>query len=277
MNGLTILSHSFRQVAGNLGMAIKVSGWLVAIYVVAYGLLLWQSPDWLSAALMQDQQGLANATDLTGSSAGLVTLLGFAAIVFMLWAVSLVAIVWHRYILLEEVPQGVIPYRAEFRVGRYFWYGVGISLLAALVVVVVSGILGLFVGSFFASSILGLAEEQSTGGVGVALSMGLVIGTIVAVLYLRMALILPAVALDQKLTMGQAWSATSGHTGAIIVLALALAFINAVVPLVINMAFGELVWINIALGGLFQWFYFMLSISILSTLYGHIIQKREVY
>jgi hypothetical protein len=27
----------------------------------------------------------------------------------------------------------------------------------------------------------------------------------------------------------------------------------------------------------FQWFYFMLNISILSTLYGHIVQKREVY
>jgi len=27
----------------------------------------------------------------------------------------------------------------------------------------------------------------------------------------------------------------------------------------------------------FQWFYFMLNISVLSTLYGHIIEKREVY
>jgi len=102
-------------------------------------------------------------------------------------------------------------------------------------------------------------------------------GTIVAVLYLRMALVLPAVALNDRLTIGQAWQETSGQTGPIIVLALALASINMVVPMVISFAFGDLVWINFALMGLYQWFYFMLGISILSTLYGHIVQKREVY
>lgn len=273
MNGLTILAHSFRQVTGNLGMAIKVSGWLVAIYVIGGAVLMSTMPEWLDAALDQNLQGMTDASEISGGSVGLVLLLTLAAIVFLFWSVSLVAIVWHRYILLEEIPQGVIPYRADFRIGRYFWLGVGISLLAALVVGMVSGILGMIFGPFFMSSMQGVAE----GAVGVAFLMGLIIGTIVAVLYLRMALVLPAVALDDSLTIGQAWEKTSGHTGAIIGLALALAFINMVVPMVISLAFGELVWVNLAFMGLYQWFYFMLGISILSTLYGHIVQKREVY
>ena len=274
MNGLTILSHSFRQVTGNLGMAIKVSGWLVVIYLVCGGLMLWAEPDWLVAAMNQDPKSMADAADFSSGSVGVAAFILVAAAAFLFWGVSLVAIAWHRFILLEEVPEGVVPYRKTFRVGRYFWYGFGISFLAVMSVMLVIGILSMIIGPFFMNSMEGMAAGQTSGA---GFLEGLVIGLIVAVLYLRMALILPAVALDEGLTLGMAWEKTSGYTGAILVLALALAFINAVVPLVINLAFSELVWINMALVGLYQWFYFMLGISILSTLYGHIVQNREVF
>ncbi len=271
MNGLTILSHSFRQVSGNLGMAIKISGWLVLIASIGGGLMLWAAPDWLTAAMDQNAEGMMDAVDFSGSNVGVVMGLFIAAMVFLFWGVTLVAIAWHRYILLEEVPQGLVPYRKEFQVGRYFWLGIGISLLATLVVGLVSVILGMIVGPFVASTTTG----QGVGGI--SFFMSLLMGVILAVIYLRMALVLPAVALGGQLTIGQAWTQTSGYTGAIFVLALALAFINAVVPIVITLVLGELVWINMAAVVLYQWFYFMLSISVLSTLYGHIVQKREVY
>ena len=279
MNGLTILSHSFRQVTGNLGMAIKVSGWLVLIYIVGMAFSLIAMPEWLVAAIDQDKQRMMEASDLSAGSAMLVLLVFLAVLVFLLWAVSLVAIVWHRYILLEEVPQGIIPYRKEFHVGRYFWYGIGISLLALIIVSIVGGILGLIVGPFMLDSLenMGSTQDMAAGAFGMAFLIGLVMGVILAVLYLRMALILPAVALGEGLTLGQAWKATSGYTGTILVMAVVLAIVNAIVPMVIGMAFGELVWINLALTALYQWFYFMFGISILSTLYGHIVQKREVY
>ena len=163
MIGLTILAHSFRQVTGNLSMAIRVSGWLVAIYVIAGAVIMNMAPDWLNAALSQDTQALTDSTDLTGGSVGLTLLIILAALVFLLWSISLVAIVWHRYILLEEIPQGIIPYRREFHVGRYFWYGLGISLLALLAVSVLSGILGMIFGPFFMSSLQGVTEGQTAG------------------------------------------------------------------------------------------------------------------
>lgn len=263
MNGLAIFSHSFRQVSGNLGMAIKVSGWLVALVIILFAGL--------------SQTGVLASLETNGANAGQGLLAGaliiLAGVVFLFWGVSVVAIAWHRYILLEEIPRGVIPYRKEFHVGRYFWYGVGVSLLAVLAVAILSGILGMAVGPFYLESL-----QEPTGGASIGtFLLGLLVGTIVVVLYLRMALVLPAVALDEGLTIGQAWTLTSGHTAAIVTLALILAFINSVVPVVISVAMGGLPLMNAALSGLYQWFYFMLSISVLSTLYGHIVQKREVY
>jgi len=277
MNGLTILAHSFRQVSGNLGMAIKVSGWLVVVYVIISFALLNMAPDFLQAALNQDADGLTRAAEAMDGNGGLFFLSFLAALVFLIWSVSLIAIVWHRYILLEEMPRGIIPYRKGLRVFRYFWFGFVISLLAGVVFVILGIISGIIFGPFLEGALPNGAQGLSAGLSVTTFLIGLLIGLIVFVVYLRMALILPAVALDERLTIGQAWGETSGFTGAIIVLALALSFISAVVPMVITFAFGSMPWVDTVLSGLFQWFYFMLNISVLSTLYGHIVQKREVY
>ena len=178
--------------------------------------------------------------------------------------------------MLEEIPQGIIPYRGDFRIGRYFWYGVGIYLIAGLMVAVVGGVLGVA----FGGGAVSILSDASTGGViGGAFLIGLVLGVAVTVLYLRLALILPAVALDEGLTIREAWEASAGYTGAIIVLALVLTFLNIIVGTGLEMANGTVLpgWLYFVLSGGFNWFYFMLNISILSTLYGHIVQKREVY
>lgn len=275
MKGLTIFSHSLRQVTGNLGMAVRVSGWLVLAYIVIAGVFWWQRPDWLSAAMAQDVDAMRMAPDLSASSIALFLLVVIILLVFTFWAVSLVAIVWHRYILLEEIPSGFIPYNKAFRVGRYFWYGFGISLVASLVVGMVSAFLGMIFGPLLVGSVPSIAEPGSAFFSGFI--VGFILGTIIVVIYLRMALVLPAVALNQQLTIGQAWEATSGHTGEILVLALVLGFINAVVPLGVELGLARFPWVNFVVLGFYQWFYIILNISVLSTLYGYIVQKREVY
>ena len=273
MNGLAIFSHSLRQVTGNFGMAIKLSGWLVLIYAAAFGTLYLATPNLLSATLIQDPYGVQGAAATAGSDSVFFLLLFVLAAVFMFWGISVVAIAWHRYILLEEVPRGIIPYRKEFPVGRYFWYGVGVSLLAVLAVAIISAILGRAIGPYF----LQVLQAPSGGASIGAFLLGLFVGTIALMLYLRMALVLPAVALEGQLNIRQAWTTTSGHAAAIVVVALILALINVVVPPMINLVTAALPLMNSALNGLYQWFYFMLNISVLSTLYGHIVQNREVY
>ena len=279
MQGLTIFSHALRQVLGNVGMAVRISGWLALLYAALFGVILFLSPDWFLLALQDTPVEPSQVPDM--GAGGLMLLLAgvIGGLVFFCWAVTVIAIAWHRFILLEEYPRGIIPYRSDYKIARYFWIGIGISVLAALVVGFISGILGMVFGPFFMASIGGAGQTSGLQFIGATFLIGMVFGLVVAVLYLRMALILPAIALNEDMKIGEAWEATSGYTSAIFVLALVLAFINVVVSIVIEMALSGAVddWFYLAVSSLYQWFFFMLNISVLSTLYGHIVQKREIY
>lgn len=276
MNGLTIFNHSARQVTGNLGMAIRVSWWFVAIILVAVIVAFLLIPEDVLSALDQTPEEIADNLSISGGSALLLILAAIAAAVFIFWAASLIAIVWHRYILLEEMPIGTIPYRKEFRIGRYFWYGVGVTLLTLIVGMVIGGFLLMILGPGAMSS---LEANQLGGGLALGIIGALITGIIVTVFYLRMALILPAVALEEGLTIGKAWEASKGYSGAIAGAAVMLTILNIVVGFIFEflLAFGLPELLVSVFDLAFNWFYFMLNISILSTLYGHIVQKREIY
>ncbi len=276
MNGVTIFNHSARQVLGNLGMAFRVSGWFFGLLLLGlFGLYQALPADFLAALRLPPEQ-MAEAMADAGVPFGFL-LLATVGFIFLLWSVSLIAIVWHRFILLEEVPQGFIPYRKEFGVGRYFWTGIGISLLAALVAMLIGGILLMILGPSIGASMQG--GGQGGGAVLLGMLGALATGIIVTVFYLRMALILPGIALDQGLTLAQSWEASKGFSGAIAMVAVMMTVLNIAMGFLLELfpqtGGAGLLRAGVQLG--FNWFYFMLNISILSTLYGHILQKREVY
>lgn len=274
MDGVTIFNHSARQILGNLGMALRVSWWFIAILLALLFMLFQMLPAGFIAALRLPPEEMGAALAAAGLPAGFI-LAAIVTMIFVLWSVSLIAIVWHRYILLEEIPAGIIPYRKDFRVGSYFWTGIGISLLAALVAMLIGGILVMILGPGIAASM------QGGGGGGALLGLlgALVTGIIVTVFYLRMALILPGVALEDGLTLAQSWEASKGFSGAIAMVAVMMTVLNIVMGFLVDIfpQSGAAGMLRAGLQLAFNWFYFMLNISILSTLYGHIVQKREVY
>jgi len=260
MNGLTIFTHSIRQVVGNLGMAARISGgfWLLMILAAfAYGFLVTLS-----------------------KSNFLGIVLGIALLIFLVWGISMVAVVWHRYILLEERPNGFLPTREGLNIWPYFWYGIGI----ALIVIVAIGLLLLAATLVMdAKEILAAFDQNNVSMAPRDMALRFAVGLLSSLIYLRLALILPAVALSEQLTIRESWSETKGYSMAILGVAVLLTLLNTVA----SFLFGV---VQFAVQGapflvllvtfaflLFQWFYFMLNISILSTLYGHIVQKREVY
>ena len=104
-----------------------------------------------------------------------------------------------------------------------------------------------------------------------------VIGAIVmliAPIFFRFAAILPSAALGERLTWGAAWRATKGSTGALMLVSLVL--------------WVGLIWVsehatNLISGNLFlltlwvipfRWVFLMINVSILTTLYGHYVEKR---
>ena len=260
MNGMTIFKHSIRQVLGNLGVAIRVSGGFWVLLVIAFFVY-------------------ATIVYLSGSAA-LSILFGIALFVGVIWGISMIAVVWHRFVLLEEQPSGFIPNSKDLPIWSYFWYGVGIGILVFIVLFIL-----LFIVSVLTSSeyVLRAFDQQTVTMIPEDIALRAFAGIVATILYLRFALILPAVALEGSLTIGDSWSETKQYFGAIAMLAVLLTILNGAVMLVFGTLLSAVsasnagVIIVTLLSVVFQWFYFMLNISILSTLYGHIVQKREVY
>ncbi len=258
MNGYTIFTHSLRQVVGNIGMAVRVSWWfwlMLVILLFGYGVLV----------------GVSN-------SMFVAVILGVALFVFILWGVSLIAVAWHRYILLEERPGGVTPYRPDLDVWGYFWNMLGIAIITIIIVLALSLLFALVMGGIDILQAISSTEPSFSN-----ILIQFLFTVISTVIYLRMALVLPGVALQAGMTLGHAWRESKPYTGSIIVLAITLALLNILAMAVLGGAMvafadspGAVFVVSLAVLA-FQWFYFMLNISVLSTLFGHIVQKREVY
>ncbi len=252
MKGLQIFTHSLRQVTGNLPAAIKVSG---VLYIAQF----------ILAQLLQSSMGdpMQMPMEMEATGGGVVmALLGFlVTIVTSVW----IAVGWHRYVLREEQP-GIVPPFLGDRLLGYF----GKSLLIGLMMIPLAMVLGVVAG-FIATPFVSNGSILMT-----MIVVGLIVYLPVGVVALRLSTILPGVALEPGQQIGAGWSATKGETPNFIVLVI-LSLIMALIlnlPLFYVFPFGSilsLVWTFIV-----GWFITMVGVSILTTLYGHYIEKRAL-
>lgn len=250
MKGLQLFTHSVRQVVGNLDGALKVSILPYAIQGFA-GLVL------LGGAMGMARHG--------GGMAGF----GFAGVLFFLVALATslwIAVAWHRYILLNERPSGFVPTFHRDRIMAYLLRSLGYALLLILIAIV----LGLVVGS-----IVGPLAMQGRVGLAMILS-ALLIQLPIAILAFRFTAGLPGAALEQGTDFMAGWKSTSGATFDIAVLAVICVVANLIFGFVDLYLFGglrilSLVW-NLVVG----WLVTMVGISILTTLYGHYVERRPL-
>lgn len=250
MTGLHILTHSIRQVVGNLDGALKVSIFPYAIQAVA-GLVL------LGGAMGMARQGAGMAG------------LGLAGVLFFLVAVATsmwIAVAWHRYILLNEIPSGFVPPFNRDRIVGYFLRTLGY----AIVLILIAMVLGLVVGGL-------LTPVAISGRVGLAMILSaLLIQLPIAILAFRLTAGLPAAALEERTDFMVGWQSTSGATFDLAVLAVFCVVANLVLGFIDLFLFSgvrilSLIW-NLIVG----WLVTMVSISILTTLYGHYVEKRAL-
>lgn len=250
MKGWLILRHSLRQVFGNLNGALRVS---LVLYLAqgVIGLLLG-----VGAMSMGASPNMGMGAGFLGG----VLIAAIAAVISGLW----IAVAWHRYVLLGE-EGGVIPTFRGDRIWAYFLRGLGYGIILAVVALVWGAVVGFVIGSLMASSPV----------VGMVL-MGLLVYLPVLVIGFRMTADLPAMALGTNSEFLSGWKATEGQTADIAVLALILVVAAIVIGILGFLVFGALgplafVW-QLVIG----WVQMMVGASILTTLYGHYIEKREL-
>ena len=252
--GWTIVAHSFALLFRNLGAALKVSLGPFAVTLV-FGAL---------AVLAAGGTPAGFAATMAGAEAPpALALAVIAALVAVVFASAWVAIAWHRFVLAEENPS-FLPQIPRKSLGGYVWR----SFTLGLMMVVVA----------FPLSAMGGVVMTLTGLSGLILAellVAFVVATALSYLWLRMAIVLPAVAMGRPLLLSQAWAAGAPYAGEILKAAAILVGLNLVITRMLELIAFPL-WISaIAQLGL-SWITIMAGTSILTTLYGVLIEKRSL-
>lgn len=257
MKGLTILLHAIGMVTSNLSAALRISAALMAVQFVM--------------ALLLGVQFLYTATDTTDmimsgtypyASAGLVMVIQAVA---TLW----IAVAWHRFILREEQPGAALPPFSGGAILSYLWAGV-LFVLVLIAVAVPFGLLaGLLAAPLMASPSAGSA---SLGG----LILFVLLWLPVTYVSYRISPVLPSAALQERIALKEAWYATGTSGVAFVVLAvvsvLAVWVLNLPVTLLARASpFLAFVWAFAV-----QWAVLLVGVSVLTTIYGHYVEKRAL-
>ncbi len=254
MLGVQILIHAIRMVLNNLGAALRISA-LPMLVVLALTLAMGGPGEMLVDP---------DAAVPTGRMGGL-----FLATLLQLAAALWIAVAWHRYILLEEAPEGFVPPFNGRAILSYFWAGVIFSAVLVLVAIPLVLIAGVIAGPMI------VAEGGAVGGFA-ALVLFLLVWLPVTFVSYRISPILPSAAIGERLPLKEAWYATGTGGAAFIVLALA----SVLLVWILNLPAGLLIAVSVQLAFLWafavQWAVTLGGASVLTTIYGHFVEKREL-
>lgn len=232
-------THSFSLMSRNWFELLQISAIRILIYAIVLAALdvaFWSSP-------LFDGLGFI-----------LYGVLSFCVdMVFVAW----LAVPWHRYVLLSEPSSWRISAPNRATLSYAFW---------ALI---------LIIGAFLPLIILAPFEPLSQG---IPVIVGMVaVGLLIFGIYagFRLSIILPAIALERPLGLAEAWRLTKPHRA---VIAGVLILIFGVLLMVgwIGFLLESIHPIMLVVGAPLSWLSILFDISILTTLYGHIVEDRPL-
>lgn len=248
MKGWQIFLHSVRQVTGNFEAALKVS--LIPMLIQsAVSLIL------LRGSMRMNQSGM-----MSGLGAGTLVVM-IVVVATGIW----IAVNWHRHVLLGEEPAGYVPAFPADKVKAYFLRSLGIfgvMMVATLVLGIIGGAIS---AGFFR---LG---GQTPG----LIVMAVIVWLPLTLLGFRLSAALPGSALGAASEFLSGWNATRAANGDIVVLAVITVVANLALTL-IGSALSGIPVLGIGIGFLTNWLVTMVGLSILTTLYGHYVEGREL-
>ena len=251
MLGWKLFARAVRLILDHLDAALRLS---LLPYLLVAAATLWLG---LSFPDLVGQSGFDPADP---PPAGFV--MGQLLVLLLNTVVTLwIAVGWHRFVLLAEAPQGWLPALRGSEMLGYFGRSILIGLLIVAVIFAVSLML--------ATLIVPIAPGLAGPVIG---SAALFVGMI---LFYRLAVVLPAGAIGRSMTFGEAWTATAGHTGTVVVLALLTVGFTLLlqVPTLLDGTGGLVTLVYQVVIG---WIGLMLGVGVLTALYGHLVEGRPV-
>jgi hypothetical protein len=260
------LRHMLSSTLDNLGFALRAQWpWMliVAVLLVVVGIY---NP--IPANLTPEQTQVFFREN--GGELGSYFLFVFVVVLVAMLGFSSVAVAWHRYILLDEVPQGMAKLRVDGTVWRYFGNLFLISVMIFLAALPLSLLM-----------IPLMAMNAAVAFMGILLYSTLILTPI----FYRMSIKLPAIALGRKdFRMGDAWAASSGSWWQIALVALSVSALSLAVALVLmltsrlfNIVLGTSLgyWADLLVQLGVNWVITVMGITLLTSLYGYFVEKRD--
>lgn len=251
MLGYKIFVHSVMMVLRNLKQALQIT--VIPAILAIVGILF------LASSLIGIGDLGALVVGETPNPESLTGVWLFLAVSVAIYAfISFSVIVnWHRFVLLEEYPRGWWP---TFKTNRILAYFGNVLLLSVLLLLIFAPVM-----------ILSFRLDGNWGKI----TLGIGALAMVYTTY-RCAVVLPASAIGQPISIKEAWGSTSGATAAIIVLFL----VSFVFQLVLQLVFFLIALVPV-LGLILVLIPSMLilpliNVSILTTMYGVFVEKRSL-
>lgn len=246
--GLRIFLHSIRLVFAQFGAALRISAALYIVSLILGGIGLYY-------------QFQAVVSGGPNAAAWQLFVAAFLSTLPSLW----IAVAWHRFVLLDETPNGLIPTLHADRMWSYFGRGVQVFLV-------------LIVFMLLAVIVAGLVAVAFQGAPLATIPVSVLPILVAFPVFYRFAPIFPGAAIGQSVGLRAAWDATKGSTGSIILLAV----ISAIASVVIDLPAllfppspgGQIA--AFAWYGVTYWIKLMVSVSVLTTIYGVYVEKRAI-
>ncbi len=245
MLGWRIFKHALNMIFNDFGTALRVSSPLIAVSLFGVVLFIVKGSEYVTGGQGQFEG---------------VLLLGLLSYIATLW----VAVSWHRYCLLEEYPEKTIP---DFNVSRILGY-FGWGLLLGLILL---GMVALLFAVVYAAGGF-IAGSLSLFG-GVLLGVGLIFTIWVTQ---RLSLVLPASAVGKPIRFDDSWRATRPIATAILIVFPILGAFGFAIGLIVGFLGVFSALLGYALQAIVNWMIAMVSLSVLTTMYGLCVEKREL-
>ncbi|MFY0682002.1 MAG: hypothetical protein JXR13_15635 [Thalassovita sp.] len=221
---------------------------------------------------------------LVSDFSGQIPLGPFVITLILFFVVFLLMIVkWHQFILLDTSPRGLFLKGNLSLSAAYFFRGLLISLMMLIPALVIVYLIMPIVTPLLQSMLIDASNNPAVSGFGAGVLVtiwlsSLIVTTPLMVLFYCVSPILPATAIEKPLDLRDAVGAMSGSMGAIIVCALVTGMVNGAVdmlPYLLSLVVGNSV-IAFVVPLLLQALLLVVNISILTTIYGYFVQKREL-
>ncbi|UOA14292.1 MULTISPECIES: hypothetical protein [Sulfitobacter] len=184
---------------------------------------------------------------------GLAGILGYA----------LMAVLWHRHVLLDRDATGTEVRPGARLFWSYVWRAIVLGFVQFLAAIPI-GIAMLLVGGLTGSSPAAL------------LLIGLVAGVAFLWLALRLSLVLPAAAMGHVMAVSESWRATEPLSRTLWALAVLLAVVNTLLGVIAGMLLPADPGLRLMLDSVLYLIEGLVFVSMLTTLYGHLIEGREL-